>query len=280
MPFGPTAPPQCVSPDFGPFPLHDFPRYEIISDGLIWDTECKECVPLWPDYRGYAVTLTREGELHYVFIDRLLAMYYIPNPDNKPCVGHRDGNNRNNELTNLQWVENRQPTAPQCVTPAIGPVRIHDYPNFQIWPDGRVWNTKRKKFVTVSYHNGYPRVSLSRGSRDTYEQWPAFVHRLLAMYFIPNPESKPCIDHRDRDRCNNTLTNLRWVTHIENQQNQSLSKANKSGTQGVRFDVSQKTPWWIACIRVNKKTVKRRFVTQEGAIAWRQAMELKHYIQD
>ena len=147
-----------------------------------------------------------------------------------------------------------QPTPPPCVTPAIGPVRIHDFPLFQIWPDGRVWNTKRKKFVAVSYSHGYAAVSLSRGSRDTYESRQVNVHRLLAMYFIPNPDDKPYVDHRDRVKGNNTLTNLRWVTCVENQQNLSLSKRNKTGTTGVslRTDTKRSRPWY-AHIYINKR---------------------------
>jgi hypothetical protein len=160
-------------------------------------------------------------------------------------------------------------------------VRIHDFPLFQIWPDGRVWSTKWKKFVAVSYSHGYAAVSLSRGSRDTYECCPTSVHRLLGLYFIPNPDDKPLVDHRDRDKGNNTLTNLRWVTELENSQNKSLLKANKTGTTGVRLltDAKRSRPWY-AHISVNKKKEGCYFATKEEAIAWRKAMELEHYIQD
>lgn len=46
------------------------------------------------------------------------------------------------------------------------------------------------------------------------------VHRLIAETFIPNPENKPCIDHIDRDRLNNNVSNLRWSTIKENNLNQ------------------------------------------------------------
>ena len=174
-----------------------------------------------------------------------------------------------------------KPTVPQCVTPAIGPMCIHDFPLFQIWPDGRVWNTKRKKFVAVSDCNGYAVVNLSRGSRDTYEACPVPAHRLLAMYFIPNPDDKPYVDHRDRDKGNNTLMNLRWVTCVENSQNQSLSKLNKTGTKGIRLRTDKKrSKPWCATININKKKEGCYFATKEEAIAWRKAMELEHYIQD
>ena len=42
------------------------------------------------------------------------------------------------------------------------------------------------------------------------------VHRLVAQYFIPNPLLKPCVNHKDFNRCNNHVDNLEWVTHAEN----------------------------------------------------------------
>lgn len=51
------------------------------------------------------------------------------------------------------------------------------------------------------------------------------VHRIVAETFIPNPESKPCVDHVDTDRQNNLVGNLRWATIKENQNN-PISKLN------------------------------------------------------
>lgn len=46
--------------------------------------------------------------------------------------------------------------------------------------------------------------------------YPRLVHRLVASAFIPNPDSKPNVDHIDTDKRNNHVTNLRWVTQKEN----------------------------------------------------------------
>lgn len=46
-----------------------------------------------------------------------------------------------------------------------------------------------------------------------------YVHQLVARAFIPNPENKPCVDHIDNDKNNNHVSNLRWVTHLENMNN-------------------------------------------------------------
>lgn len=49
------------------------------------------------------------------------------------------------------------------------------------------------------------------------------VHRLIAETFIENPESKPTVDHIDRDRTNNQVDNLRWATRKEQQRNTKLN---------------------------------------------------------
>ena len=53
-------------------------------------------------------------------------------------------------------------------------------------------------------------------------------HRLLAEYFIPNPENKPCINHKDGNKLNNSIDNLEWATISENTKHAYANKLERN----------------------------------------------------
>lgn len=62
--------------------------------------------------------------------------------------------------------------------------------------------------------NGYLRVDLSKNGKSSHQ----LIHRLIALAFIPNEQDKPCVNHKDRNRTNNEVLNLEWVSYSENTQ--------------------------------------------------------------
>jgi hypothetical protein len=70
------------------------------------------------------------------------------------------------------------------------------------------------KELSKSKRRGYLRVSLTKSKIEkTFS-----IHRLVAIAFIPNPENKPQVNHKDGDKLNNNEWNLEWNTASENTQ--------------------------------------------------------------
>jgi hypothetical protein len=73
--------------------------------------------------------------------------------------------------------------------------------------------TKNERHLTQRLsRNGYLNVKLSKQGERTYIS----VHRLVALSFIPNPEKKPQVNHKDGNKGNNHISNLEWATAREN----------------------------------------------------------------
>ena len=83
---------------------------------------------------------------------------------------------------------------------------------YSISNSGKVRNDKNGKILKTNFYEGYERVDLTHD--DVQKQF--FIHRLVAMAFIPNPENKPEVNHKDGDKSNNYDWNLEWSTRSEN----------------------------------------------------------------
>ena len=90
---------------------------------------------------------------------------------------------------------------------------IKDFEKYSITRDGRVWSSKRNIYLSAGLAGkGYPMVVLWQYGKP----YARLIHRLMAQAYIPNPENKPEVNHKDGDKTNNFLNNLEWATSREN----------------------------------------------------------------
>lgn len=100
---------------------------------------------------------------------------------------------------------------------------------YQVSSIGRVRNKKSKRMRNIqTTPEGYKFVILHDAKHGIPNRTKG-VHRLVAESFIPNPENKPCVNHKDETHDNNVVENLEWVTYKENNlYGTRLQKATKS----------------------------------------------------
>ena len=84
---------------------------------------------------------------------------------------------------------------------------------YDVSDHGNVYSLKKKRNLKLQKTNrGYFVVSLWTNKK--YKHY--LIHRLVAQSFIPNPENKSQINHKDGDKSNNHISNLEWCSQSEN----------------------------------------------------------------
>lgn len=114
-------------------------------------------------------------------------------------------------------------------------MEVKGYPNYLIYPDGKVKNIKTNRILKHK-KEVYDRVRLQNEDGVKLK----CIHRLIAEHYIPNPENKPEVDHIDRNKKNNSIENLRWTTKSENCRNKSKQVNNTSGHKNIYWDRNRK----------------------------------------
>lgn len=174
--------------------------------------------------KGYHFySLYWRGKQYLFYTHRLVAEYFIPNPDNLPIVHHLDGCKTNNLYTNLQWISSKDHAK---TIPNLGKRPKRDRVPEVAWEDGKqfrqspyyitkqgeVYNVSKKIRIRLENAGNYLRFSCGYNLKGKH----FLVHRAVWEVFNgPIPEGYD-IDHIDGNPKNNNLDNLQAITHCEN----------------------------------------------------------------
>ena len=153
---------------------------------------------------------------------------------------------------------------------------IIDFPDYIISNLCRVISFKANKprilksFINKS--NGYSAIRLYENGKGK----SFYIHRLIAQHFLEDFDCNLCVDHIDRNKINNDISNLRMVTFSINNRNVGASKNNKSGYRGVFFD--KVTKKWKVSIKVgDKRAYIGRYMSKDRAVEARREAELEYW---
>ena len=91
-------------------------------------------------------------------------------------------------------------------------VKTPTNPNYIVSNTGKIRREGSDRGLSVRDRKGYLSVDLYENSKRKTER----VHRLVAEAFVPNPDNKPYVNHKDGNKHNNNASNLEWVTSKEN----------------------------------------------------------------
>ena len=101
------------------------------------------------------------------------------------------------------------------------------------------------------------------------------IHRLIGIHYIPNPENKPLIDHKNRNPSDNRIENLRWATMSENCQNRIVSRNNKTtGIKNISYYKGNNR--YIYNKMFNGVKHQKKFKTLEETVEYKKDYELKY----
>lgn len=122
---------------------------------------------------------------------------------------------------------------------------IPGFPGYVVDKIGCIYGPKQKAMAhQINPKTGY--LSISTGSRKELKR--LFIHRAVALAWIPNPNNYSTVDHINRNKQDNSVQNLRWA----DRRTQALNSDHKSGILKEKYIYKNRQKYYIQ-IGINNK---------------------------
>ena len=106
--------------------IQGYENYLIYEDGRVYSKNIKDFMnPILMPYNYKRIKLSHNAKYKSFLIHRLVALHYIPNPDNKETVDHIDRNPLNNSISNLRWATKKEQANNRDVISSTGEKYIY-----------------------------------------------------------------------------------------------------------------------------------------------------------
>lgn len=205
--------------------------YDIYDDGRCFSHLSNKFLTPKMSIKYPTYNLTISGKKKQVKIHRMVAEFFVSNPEEKPIVNHIDGDTHNFHFSNLEWVtfkENNQhaydtglrKNGNQTINKYVNNLpneewtSIINYPNYLVSSCGRIMNKRTKRLLKAYLNNnGYYSVNLWKNNKGKTLQ----IHPLVYSNFTKDYNLNGyVINHIDGNKKNNSLKNLEKITYQEN----------------------------------------------------------------
>lgn len=194
---------------FKDFPIEEYKsRYKVSSRGRIWSNRKQAYLKtlMSNGYTNISINVNNSQTAKQLRVDIIIATTFLGNSD--LYLEHLDGDNTNNNLSNLRWIEfsDYLNNKYESTWKPVG-----GYEKYYISTKGHVWSSYSEDMIKQQIVSGYKSVNIGYP-----KQLFKHIHRLVAMTFIDNKHNYPVVNHKDGNKMNNSVDNLEWMTYSQN----------------------------------------------------------------
>jgi hypothetical protein len=201
--------------------IPDFDQYEVSDLGNVRNKKSQRVMIKFQSDSGYQ-RITLRCNKKYVTRDvhRLVALAFLPNPEGKATVNHKNRVKNDNRLENLEWASYSEQSLHVRQEVYSDQFSGSSYiPNIS---DDEIWKPTTNAMFEVSDKGAIRNVTNGRlktiriDGRGYCATKLGTVHRMVAQAFLPNFTEACVVNHKDGNKSNNNVSNLECITQSLN----------------------------------------------------------------